>query len=172
MAEMKKITIKEVPELIMVGFHCETDFYSAGGVWREYFQSDTIEQLKTLVDFSCCEDIDHCEGIGLMFNFKGMDNFDLIIGDFYKPDTYIPDGLFSKYIAKGLTAHVQIEGNNIGDIIASAYLLITEALENTSKIIDIEDFYWVEVYTLERYSKPLKRGEKVTIDYIMPVINK
>lgn len=172
MAEMKKITYKEAPERIMAGFHRETDFYKVSGVWQEYFKSETDQKLKTLAEFSCCEDIDPCDSIGFMYNFKGTDNFDFIIGDFYKPDTEIPEGLFSKHIPKALTAQIQVEGNNIGDIIASAYLLITEAVEKTGKEIDFDNFYWVEVYTLERYCEPMKRGEKVTIDYIMPIKNK
>jgi len=65
---------------------------------------------------------------------------------------------------------VQIEGENVGDIVASAYLLITEAIEKTGRQVDFDNFYWCEVYTVERFCEPLKRGGKVAIDYIMPVL--
>lgn len=169
MAEMKKITYKETPERLMVGYHYETDFYKAGEVWQKHFKSDAYKKLSTLTEFSCCDDIDPCDSIGLMYNFKDKDNFSFIIGDFVKVDTVLPDGFTKKHIPKGLTAHVQVEGKNIADITYSAYLLITEAIEKTGKEIDFNNFYWCEVYTLERYCEPLQRGEKVTIDYILPI---
>ncbi|MPM36773.1 hypothetical protein SDC9_83375 [bioreactor metagenome] len=128
-----------------------------------------IEKLDTLADVKCCNDIDANDGIGLMYGFKDMYNFHVIIGDFVKADTKIPDGLFAKHIPKGLTAQVQIEGSNVVDILDSAYFLITEAIEKTGREIDHDNFYWCEVYTHERYSEPLNRGEKVIIDYIMPI---
>ena len=169
MAEMKKITYKETPERLMVGYRYETDFIKAGQVWQRHFKSDAYEKLRALTEFACCDDIDPCDSIGLMYNFKDRDNFTLIIGDFVKMGTELPDGFSSKHIPKGPTAHIQIEGKNIGDIIASAYMLISEAIEKTGKEIDFDNFYWCEVYTLERYCEPLKRGEMVTIDYIMPI---
>ena len=168
MAEMKKIIYKEAPERLMAGYLYETDFYKVGEVWKK--QSDVYKRLKTLPESDfLCADIDPCDSIGFMYNFKGKDNFSFIIGDFVKPGTELPDGLSTKHIPKGMAAHVQIEGNNIGDIVASAYILITEAVEKTGKQIDHDNFYWCEVYTLERYCEPLKRGERVTVDYIMPV---
>lgn len=169
MVEMKKIIYKEADERLMVGMHCETSFSNAGNVWQDFFQSDVIEKLNTLSDVKCCDDIDANDGIGLMYNFIDNQNFHIIIGDFVQTGTEIPEGLFAKHIPKGLTAQVQIEGNNIADILDSAYLLITEAVEKTGEEIDYENFYWCEVYTHERYCEPLNRGEKVIIDYIMPV---
>lgn len=169
MAEMKKILYKEVDERLMVGMHCETNFSEGGKAWQEFFQNDIIEKLNTMSDVKCCADIDANQGIGLMYNFKDTHNFHIIIGDFVQTGTKIPEGLFSKYIPKGLTAQVQIEGRNIPDILNSAYLLITEAIEKTGREIDFDNFYWCEVYTNERYCEPLNRGEKVTVDYIMPV---
>jgi len=147
----------------------ETSFSKAGNVWQDFFQSDVIEKLNMLSDVKSCDDIDANDGIGLMYNFIDNQNFNIIIGDFVQTGTEIPEGLFAKHIPKGLTAQVQIEGNNIADILDSAYLLITEAVEKTGEEIDYENFYWCEVYTHERYSVPLNRGEKVIIDYIMPV---
>jgi len=171
MAEMRKITYKEVPERLFIGFCKDTDFYKAGEVWQEYFKSDTVDKLKELAVFSCCEDIDDCDGIGFMHNFKGADNFTLMLGDFFKPETEVPEGLLVKHIPASLTAHVQIEGNGIPDILTSAYMLITEAIDKTGRKIDFNNFYWVEVYTIERYCEPLKKGEKVTIDYIIPIMS-
>ena len=59
--------------------------------------------------------------------------------------------------------------SNVPDILESAYFLITEAVEKTGRAIDQGNFYWCEIYTRARYSGPLSRGEKVIIDYIVPV---
>lgn len=169
MSEMKKITYKEAGERLMVGMHRETSFHEAGSVWQEFFKSRESLKLDLLADVKCCDDIDANDGIGLMYGFKDMYNFQIIIGDFVQTGAQIPDGLYVKHIPKGLTAQVQIEGGNIADILDSAYLLITEAIEKTGKEIDYDNFYWCEIYTHERYSEPLSRGDKVTVDYIMPV---
>ncbi|MDR0922959.1 MAG: AraC family transcriptional regulator [Hungatella sp.] len=172
MAEMKKIIYKEAEERLMVGMFRETSFSNAGHVWQDFFQGDTIEKLNKLSAAKCCDDIDENDGIGFMYDFSDQQNFNIIIGDFVQTNTEIPEGLLAKHIPKGLIAHVQIEGNNIADILDSAYLLITEAIEKTGGVIDYENFYWGEVYTHQRFSEPLRRGEKVIIDYLMPVKEK
>lgn len=169
MAEMKKIIYKEVEERLMVGMYRKTSFSKAGDVWQDFFKSNATEKLDTLSDVKCCEDIDSNAGIGMMYNFKDMNNFEFIIGDFVGIGTQIPDGLFAKHVPAGLTAHIQIEGANVTEILDSAYLLITEAIEKTGKEIDHDNFYWCEVYTNERYCEPLNRGEKVIIDYVLPI---
>lgn len=169
MAEMKKIIYKEAEERIMIGMHTETSFFEAGKVWQAFFEGDTPAKLNVVPDVKRPDDIDANAGIGMMYNFKDMHNFELIIGDFVQVGTQIPDGLYSKHIPRGLTAHIQIEGNQVPDIVESAYLLITEAVEKTGRQIDHENFYWCEVYTDERYCEPSSRGEKVTIDYIVPI---
>lgn len=169
MAEMKKMIYKQADERLMVGMFRETSFQNGGQAWKTFFEGDFIEKLNKLSDVKCCDDLDENDGIGLMYDFSDKNNFSIVIGDFVQLDTEIPEGLYAKHIPKGLVAYVQIEGNNIADILDSAYLLITEAIEKTGKEIDYQNFYWGEVYTHERYSEPLSRGEKVTIDYIMPV---
>ena len=152
MAEMKKIIYKEAKERLMVGMYRETSFYDAGKVCQEFFNGDACEKLNTIpVDARCCDDIDDNDGIGMAYGFKDRDNFSLIIGDFVKIGTKIPEGFSTKHIPKGLTAQVQIEGNNMADISRSAYLLITEAIEKTGGEIDQDHFYWCDVYTVERY---------------------
>jgi len=42
----------------------------------------------------------------MMYDFKDMVNFDLIIGDFVRVGAQLPEGLFAKVIPAGLTAHI------------------------------------------------------------------
>ena len=169
MAELKKIVYKEFEERLMVGVHNNTSFFEAGNAWKSYFESDKIDYLKSLSEFTYCEDIDENDGIGMMFNFQDTSTFELILGDFMRVNTPVPHDLYQKHIPSGTVACIQIEGNNIAEIVDSAFLLITEAIEKTDQEIDFEQFYWCEIYTKERYSLPLSRGEKVVIDYILPV---
>lgn len=170
MAEVKKIIYKEVDERIMVGMRRETSFSECGEMWHEYFKSKEFRKVCLLPsDVRQCNDIDNNEGIGCSFDFIDDMHFTILIGDFVKVGTIISEGLATKYIPKGVTAHIQIEGNNLEDIIPSAYLLITEAVEKTGRLIDYENFYWCDVYTCERYCEPMRRGEKVIIDYIVPI---
>lgn len=169
MAEMKKITYKNVEERLMVGMKQDTSFYEGATVWQEFFQSDSFEKLNTLSEVKQCDDIDENDGIGMMYDFVDDLHFTLLIGDFVKVGTKLPEELYTKYIPGGLTAQVQIEGSNVAEILDSAYLLITEAIEKTGEKIDFDQFYWCEVYTQERYCEPLRRGEKVIIDYIVPI---
>ena len=170
MAEMKKITYKETPERLFVGYQYETDSSKEGEVWQVHFNSDAYEKLRTLSESDfCCDDIDPCDSIALLHNFKGKDNYSLIIGDYVKPGTVLPEGFSAKYLPKGEAAYIQIEGNNLHDVLNSGVLLINEAIEKTGRQIDYEHFYWCMVYTLERYCEPLKRGEKIILDYVVPV---
>ena len=170
MAQLKRIVYKESEERLMVGAYHETSFFEAGQAWQAFYQGDIPEKLGTLADVKCCDDIDSNVGIGMMYNFSDMNHFEFIIGDFVRVGSVIPDGLRAKRIPAGLVAHIQIEGSNVAEILESAYLLITEAIEKTGKRIDQANFYWCEIYTNERYCEPASRGEKVTIDYLIPVL--
>ena len=173
MAELKKIIYKECDERIMVGMQRTTSFTQCGKVWKDYFRSEEFELVCKLPnEVRQCDDIDDNEGIGCSFNFLDDMHFTVLIGDFVKVGTKLPEVLATKYIPKGITAHIQIEGNNIEEIIPSAYLIITEAVEKTGKQIDFENFYWCDVYTCERYCEPMRKGQKVIMDYIVPIKEK
>ncbi|MDQ0214506.1 effector-binding domain-containing protein [Oikeobacillus pervagus] len=169
MAELKEIVYKEFDERLMVGVHYHTSFFKAGNAWKSYFESDKAKYLNELSEFVYCEDIDENDGIGMMFNFQDTNTFELILGDFMKVNTPVPYELYKKYIPSGTVACIQIEGNDIAEIMDSAFKLITEAIKKTGREIDFEHFYWCEIYTKERYSIPQNRGEKVVLDYILPV---
>lgn len=171
MAEVKKIVYHTTHDRLMVGVHRETSFAEAGTAWQEFFADGTAEQMNLLSDAKDCDDIDPNAGIGMMYHFQDVNRYELIIGDFVQTGAAIPDGLFARRIPGGLVAYVQIEGNNVAEILESAYFLIAEAILKTDHSIDMDRFFWCEVYTLERYCEPLNRGEKVIIDYLLPVLS-
>lgn len=169
MAEVKKIVYKETGTRKFIGHNRpDASFYNSGEIWKEAWGNGTYEKLAGIEEF-CVEDIEPNSGVGLMCGFKDKENFELYIGGLFKEDTPLPEGLSEKHINKGTVAQIQIEGQNVSEIIESAYLLITEAIEKTGREIDFSNFYWSEVYTQERYVKPLNEGNKVIIDYLIPV---
>ena len=143
MAEMKKIIYLEAQERLMVGVYHDTSFAEAGSAWQDFYSSGANEKLDAMADVKCCDDIDSNAGIGMMYNFKDMNHFEFIIGDFVKVGSAIPDGMYAKQTHGGLTAHIQIEGSNVAQILESAFLLITEAIEKTGKRIDLDHFLLV-----------------------------
>lgn len=170
MADVKKIVYRETHDRLMVGAHRETSFAEAGAAWQEFFADGTVEKLNLLSDAKDCDDIDPNAGIGMMYQFQDANRFELIIGDFVQTGATILDGLFARPVPGGLVAYIQIEGDSIPEILESAYFLITEAIGKTDHEIDLDRFFWCEVYTLERYCEPLNRGEKIIIDYLLPVL--
>ena len=170
MAEVKKIVYRETHDRLMVGAHWDTSFMEAGAAWQAFFADGTVEEMNRLSGAKDCDDIDSNAGIGMMYHFQDTNRFELIIGDFVRTGTKIPNGLYNRSVPGGLVAYVQIEGGSIPEILESAYFLITEAVEKTDHVIDLEHFFWCEVYTLERYCEPLERGERIIIDYLLPVL--
>ena len=169
LAELKKIVYRDLDERLMVGVHYQTSFEEAGTAWESFSESDEAKRVQELSVFAGCEDMEDHDGIGMMFHFRDNHAFEMVIGDFVKSDTPVPRELYQKRIPKGTVACVQIEGSDIAEIVESAFGLITESIERTGREIDFDQFYWCEIYTKERYSLPISRGEKVTIDYMLPV---
>lgn len=102
MAELKKIIYKEADERIMVRMRRETSFMECGEVWQAYFKSKEFELVCSLPDeVRQCDDIDDNEGIGCSYDFVDDMHFTVLIGDFVKVGTIIPDGLATKYLPKG-----------------------------------------------------------------------
>lgn len=171
MAEVKKIYYDDVHERLIVGMKRDTTSEMCGALWQEFFISKEFQLVCDLPDeVRDCDDIDDSEGIGFSYDYTDADHFSVIIGDYVKVGTKIPEGLFAKAVPAGCVAHIQIEGNNLEEIIPVAYFLATEAIEKTGRKIDFEHFFWSDIYTSVRYCEPMRRGEKVIMDYMVPIV--
>lgn len=82
----------------------------------------------------------------------------------------IPETMYTENIPAGTVAKIWIEADNLNDIIDCAYLICSEAIEKTGYKIDHENFYWCDVYTYDRYCNSLEKGQKIILDYLLPVI--
>ncbi|MBE3554733.1 MAG: GyrI-like domain-containing protein, partial [Thermicanus sp.] len=127
---------------------------------------DKIAELEQWI----CKDIDDYVGLGHMSKFVDHDHFQYIIGKFVEPEAPVPEKMYAENIPAGTVAKVWIEGDNLNDIIDCAYFICAEAIEKTGYKIDRENFYWCDVYTYDRYCTPLEKGQKIILDYLLPVI--
>jgi AraC family transcriptional regulator len=155
--------------VILVGMMKRTTFQRAGEeCWGAAFQQGVFDKLAPLEDW-VCTDVDPYIGLGHMSRFTGQDEFQYVIGRFVEPAAPVPDGMYAEDIPAGTVAKMWIEGDTLNDIIDCAYLLGTEAIAKTGYKIDHEHFYWCDIYTYARYCTPLEKGDKIMLDYIMPV---
>ena len=170
MAELKKIEYVNYGARKIVGMMKMTSFQKAGEeCWGAAFKEGVFDKIAEL-DQWICKDIDDYIGLGHMSKFVDNDNFQYIIGKFVEPDAPVPEKMYSENISAGTIAKIWIEGDHLIDIIDCAYLLCSEAVEKTGYKIDHEHFYWCDVYTYERYCTPQEKGQKVILDYLLPVI--
>ncbi len=147
-----------------------TSFQKAGEeCWGPAFQEGVLDRIQEIESW-VCTDIDDYIGLGHMSKFAGKDNFQYIIGKFVDPDAPVPENMYAEHIPGGTVAKIWIEADKLDDIIDCAYLICSEAIEKTGYKIDIENFYWCDVYTYDRYCTPLEKGQKIILDYLLPVI--
>ncbi|MCT1400977.1 AraC family transcriptional regulator [Paenibacillus sp. p3-SID867] len=170
MADLKRIEYVEYGPRKVVGMMNITSFQKAGEeCWGSAFNEGLFNRFTEIENW-ICKDIDNYVGLGHMSKFIGKDSFQYIIGKLVQPDAPIPENMYFQNISAGTVAKVWIEADNLNDIIDSAYLLCSEAIEKTGYRIDHENFYWCDVYTYDRYCNPLEKGEKIILDYLVPVI--
>lgn len=172
MADFKRIEYMEYGPRKIVGMMKMTSFQKAGEeCWGSAFNEGLFDKFSEIENW-ICKDIDNYVGLGHMSKFIGKDSFQYIIGKFVQPDAPIPENMYFQNISAGTVANIWIEADNLNDIIDSAYLICSEAIEKTGYKIDHENFYWCDVYTYDRYCTPLEKGEKIILDYLLPVIKR
>ncbi|GIO99977.1 hypothetical protein J14TS5_50630 [Paenibacillus lautus] len=170
MAELKKIEYVEFGARKIVGMMKMTSFQKAGvECWGSAFKEGVFDRIQEIERW-ICKDIDDYIGLRHMSKFVGKDNFQYIIGKFVELDAPVPEKMYAENISAGILAKIWIEADNLNDIIDSAYLICSEAIEKTGYKIDFENFYWCDVYTYDRYCTPLVKGQKIILDYLLPVI--
>lgn len=170
MAELKKIEYEEYAPRKIVGMMKMTSFQKAGEeCWGTAFKEGLFDRFSEIEKWTC-KDIDDYIGLGHMSKFVGKDNFQYIIGKFVELDAPVPENMYAENVSPGTVAKVWIEAENLNDIIDSAYSICTEAIEQTGYKVNHEDFYWCDVYTYKRYCIPLEKGQKIILDYLLPVI--
>lgn len=170
MAELKKIEYVECKARKVVGMRKDTSFQKAGEeCWGAAFREGVFDKIAQ-IDHWVCRDLDGYIGLGHMSKFVGKDHFQYIIGKLVEVDAPVPSELYAEEIPAGTVAKIWIEADRLDEIIDCAYLICTEAIEKTGYKIDYQNFYWCDIYTYDRYCTPLEKGQKIILDYILPVI--
>ncbi|OKP89208.1 hypothetical protein A3842_01985 [Paenibacillus sp. P3E] len=171
MAELKKIEYAQFGSRKIVGMMKMTSFQKAGEeCWGSAIKEGVFDKIQQEVGKWICKDIDDYFGLGHMSKFEGKDNFQYIIGKYVELDAPVPENMYAADIPAGTVAKIWIEADYLNDIIDSAYLICSEAIEKTGYKIDFGNFYWCDVYTYDRYCTPLEKGQKIILDYLLPVI--
>jgi AraC family transcriptional regulator len=173
MAELVKIEYVEMEERLLIGISKRNYGVDAPGLWKIYFEGEFSERLSELSKYQSEDMTEDYIGLGYASDFKDDVNLgdEYIIGRYFKPGTPVPDKMVSKVIPKGFLAKAQVKGKSLDDIIYNAYILIREMAQKNGYHIDNENFYWTEIYTLERYCTPFDHGsEELILDWLIPCI--
>ncbi|WP_127533333.1 AraC family transcriptional regulator [Paenibacillus kobensis] len=170
MAELKKIEYAEIGARKVVGMMKTTSFQKSGEeCWGAAFKEGVLDKIQAM-DQWICKDLDDYIGLGHMSKFVSNDHFQYVIGKLVELDAPVPDHMHAEHLPSGKVAKIWIESDNLNDIIESAYFICCEAVEKTGYKIDFDNFYWCDVYTYDRYCTPLEKGQRIILDYLLPVI--
>jgi AraC family transcriptional regulator len=169
MAELVKIEYEEMSERFIIGVSKSDTGFGGRELWDYYFNNGIDKKLNELESYFCT-DIDPYIGIGYARDFPDEHSLgdEYIVGKYFKPNTCVPNGLTSRIIPKSIIAKAQIKGKNFDDILNNAYVLINDMAQKNGYKLDYSDFYWSEVYTLERFCEPSEKGGEIILDRFMP----
>ncbi|MCL2198262.1 MAG: AraC family transcriptional regulator [Defluviitaleaceae bacterium] len=177
MAELVKIEYTTMCERKIIGVSKTIEGVGGRALWDAYFGKGVDKLLNDLAQFQCT-DIDSYIGIGYARDFPDEKSLgdEYIVGKYFTENTVMPsewekDGLVCRTIPTAVIAKAQIKGKNFDDILNSAYILINDIARKNGYRLDYTDFYWAEVYTWERFCKPMENGaSEIILDWFMPCI--
>lgn len=169
MADIVKIDYVEMEEQLLIGI-AKSEGMDAPKLWGKYFEGGFSERLGALEEYQSEVITDDYIGLGYATDFKDDKSLgnEYVIGRYYKLGTPVPDNMISRIIPKSIIAKAQIRGKNLDDIINNAYILVNDMAKKNGYKIDYKHFYWLEVYTYNRYCIPADKGEEIILDWYMP----
>ncbi len=172
MAKLTRIEYVPFGGYTMVGKEIRTKngLSGVGEFWQQCFAEGMYEPLIAMKEYLPAE-ID--EYVGYMNDYnKHEDSFNYIVGMFMKADVPVPEGYVGYDVPQLTVARAWIEGEE-NEIYNNAYFLITEAMQQNGYEVDLDNFYWCEVYTDQRFGIPKANGAKVlTLDYYIPCMKR
>jgi AraC family transcriptional regulator len=175
MADIIKIEYVESDERLLIGISKSRTGLGGQELWKEYFEGGYSEKLGELEDYQCDDMSEDYIGLGYATDFqddKSLGN-EYIVGRYFRLGTEVPDNMIGRIIPKGTIVKAQIRGKTLDDIINHSYVLINDMVQKNGFQIDYQNFYWSEVYTLERYCKPFEDGkDELILDWYMPCMKK
>lgn len=169
MADIVKIEYVTQEERLLIGISSKQYGVSGRRLWDLYFQNHFDDKLEALKEHQV--GMEDCIGLGYATEFISEEKLGetYIVGKFFEVGTQIPEGMIGVMIKGSTIAKAQVGGANFDDILNHAYLLISDIVVKNGYVVDYEDFYWIEFYTVSRFCEPLEKGEKrIVCDWIMP----
>lgn len=174
MADVVKIEYVEIEERMLIGISRKgKGVAEAPELWKMYFEEGYSERIGCLEEYQCDDMDEDYIGIGYATDFKELNRLgeDYVVGRYFRPGTPVPGDMTYRIMPKGTLAKAQVRGKSIEDIISNSYILINDMVQKNGYRLDYNNFYWSEVYTLERYCNPASNGtEELVLDWYMPCI--
>jgi AraC family transcriptional regulator len=173
MADIVKIEYAKVDARLLIGISKSRAGLGGHELWKEYFEGGYSELLGELEDNQCVDMTEDYIGLGYATDFqddKSLGN-EYIVGRYFRLGTKVPENMISRIIPEGTIVKAQIRGKNLDDIINNSYILINDMVQKNGYRMDYHNFYWSEVYTVERYCNPFESGrDELILDWYMPCI--
>ncbi len=173
MADIVKIEYVEMDSRLLIGISKSRTGLGGHELWKEYFEGGYSEQLGELEENQCDDMTEDYIGIGYATDFiddKSLGN-EYIVGRYFKLGTKVPENMISRMIPEGTIVKAQIRGKCLDDIINNSYILISDMVQKNGYRVDYHNFYWSEIYTVERYCNSLESGrDELILDWYMPCI--
>ena len=169
MADVVRLDYEETEEALLIGIGSKEFGVTTHELWGVYFGQGFDRRLAELDGRTA--DMDDCIGVGFMTDFadeSGLGNT-YMIGKLFRPGTPVPEGMASRVMQGGTTVRAQVSGRNLDDILASSYILLSQAVQKNGYALVHDPFYWMEWYTVSRYASALEQGSpQVILDWRMP----
>lgn len=171
MAELVKIEYENLEDVLLIGVSNKEYGVTGRQLWDVYFAQHFDDKLTELEEYQI--GMEDCIGLGYSADFPSDRELGetYIVGKFFKPGTYIPEGMIGRIIKGRTIAKAQIGAENFDNILNNAYLLISDMVPKNGYSLDYNEFFWIEFYTVSRFCIPMENNEKQIIcDWIMPCI--
>ncbi len=169
MAEIVRLEYVMPEDMLFIGISSKNYGVTTKELWKIFWERAFDKKLYELREYQV--GMEDCIGLGYMTDFTSESGLGetYMVGKYFLPWTPIPEGMTGRIIKGGTVAKAQIKAKTLDDIIGNAYLLISDMVQKNGYVLDYENFYWLECYTLSRFCEPLEQGaEQVILDWQMP----
>lgn len=137
-------------------------------LWDVFWETNMADTLLNMGNHATS--LDDYIAIGYMSDFENSSSLgkEYMIGRlFHDMPSNISEFEMKKLESRRLV-HSKIEGNNIDDIIDSAYALTCNSANINGYDIDYNRFFWMEYYNDESFGSENEAHTKLTLDFYMP----
>lgn len=139
-------------------------------VWDIAFEKEILKSLEGIED-EIYYDIGKYIGLGYTDSLDTDKKVEYTIGKFTGMEAIVPKDLNYKIFPEGKAAKIYLQGKSI-EIVEKVKIrnFCSKAIEKTGHMIDKDNFYFCDIYTLDGYVENLKNGKDIILECLMSVI--